>query len=624
MNPVLDNYLKDIENARTFTGESYLETSLFMIFLLFGCDEEQRRVLSTKANRLIKERRAFAMIDAAEPDLAAAVRKAVDEASENQISLRGDLNEIHICPLIISDNADASSYRGIIGPIETYFKEQEIRVEWKAFLLLSTDPQKSALWVDAVSENIKELGGNNTTFGNMHSCRCCILTFRNEDNFEVVQERLLTTVLFVAFLNNVKETRESIGRHMSIDPARPEDLFYTAQTAFIENPIIPRIFKRMSGLLERLCRPAGAKKEIDMGFMNPIIKSRFDKMPRERDGVSLLPLYAIIPGADLRARIGGFMREHYLDIGEKEKDEVYNRIMNGFLASFMMSGHDADDLIDLIGNENKIRNLLENNSLESTRINALPAYPGKYYPEIYAEAASTLQNRLSQYGKSVIAEYFKSPDFTGLPKKFQKALDKLNKIIISMKELSGKHSKMNITLPLLDDPDESWVSAESNAQNLAERFIKSFSFMALTDSDDMCETEMGQLLDDLYKEAKSLSGGNSEKSYMNLVSATCQDINSDVAKSCVAEIEKALLFPIRLRDNTAAMESVAYFWGSKENNLYSVWDRYNKKSSELRINSNERFALLRMSDAFGRDKIKSIRTETAQRGGEADVNDCVT
>ena len=610
MSHKLTSILKDIEDVRTFTDESYLSTSYFVVFLLFGCNDEQRGLLGSKANKLIADRQAFAMIDAAgAADVVRGVEEAIEKVADEHIEVE-DLNEMHFCPVIVSETADTSTYCEIISAVNNYIKKRDIQPVWKSFLLLDTLSENAASWLDTVSAGIASLG-------EMHSCRCCVLTRKDEKGFAVAEERLLTTVLFVAFLHVVKETREEIGRYIGVSHDNPMELFYTAQTVFVENPVITRIFTRMSGLLFRLSKHTAASQFIDMSFINDILKSAYDRMPQDRGYISLLPVYCVMPDEnleDFKKRLKNFAMGHYLAFAQDDKGRsaAFAQIASGFLRACVKSGLGIEDLVSLIGNTEEIEKL-SGISTQGVAISELPPYPGsgrysRDVSEIFEMFQVWLRRQIMNIGSELLKEYFRSDEFAALPRKYKKVQEKLEEEINDMNRIRNQRKKLDTALRLLNDPDEKWLDTEYESTVIG--FVQHFSHMALAKDDEAFEVERSELLDKLYQASKGLSGGNGARSYMRLVSDTCADAGSDLAKSCVKAIGDALRFPIRVSGNFGGGVSCTYVWGSEENNLYKVWEKYHTiietRSVELPIKSNERFAFLRVSSSFSRAKILSV------------------
>jgi len=603
MNPKLSDIIAELEDVRSFDDDSYLATTHFVIFLLFGCNDAQRDLLSTRANKIIADRQAYALIRADEGyDVVREVEKELKKASERHITV-ADLNEVHICPVIISENAAAEHYAGTVKRVDAYMKGRTIRTEWKSFLILDTLAENAGVWLDAVAQTVRELG-------TLNSCRCCVLTRYDEINMYVAEERLLTTLLFAAFLNVVPRTRTDIGSHIAYRDSSPEKLFYTAQTAFIENPVVSRILKRMTGLLEQFRYRIPSNTEVDMGFMQDILKSLYENMPHEDRDISLLPLFSVIPGEEpgFSRRLKAFANKYYLSRSEVNKKKLFSNIASHFLKAHIKAGLGADDLKSLVGNEEGIERLSKVQN-PGVSILDLPEYPlkAKVNDEIiqrYYRCAEWLKRELVSLGRNLLLEFFRSREFDELSSKFEKVQARLDETISEMKGIQRKYSALDVTLPLLNDPDEKWIDEEYNDPDTINAYIQCFCALTLSQDDDEFNKELSKLLEKLYQVSKGLSGGLGANLYMRLVSETCSDVDSLAAKECMARIKKALRFPI---NQGIGEDSYTYVWGSKENKLYDVWEKHHRMISTgntlLPLASNERFGVLRVSDGFSRQEI---------------------
>ncbi|MDR0935253.1 MAG: hypothetical protein LBM98_01060 [Oscillospiraceae bacterium] len=613
MSPKLQAIYSEIEDMRSFADESYLATSYFVIFLLFGFSAEQRRTFETEAKKIIAKARAFALIDA-EPEggVIAAVEAAYDSVSEGHIDVE-TLNEVHVCPVIISEKSDASAFCAIVGGVDTYLRKRDIIPEWKSFLLLETKTEAAADWLDAMTDATIQLSDNAGG-----SCRCCILTRQDENGFSVAEERLLSTVLFVAFLHVVRDTRESVGRHIGYDKSRPELLFYTAQTAFVENPIVTRIFTRMKTLLETLIDRPRAAERIDMKFIQDILKDSYSKMPREGGFVSLLPLYSVMSGEinDFSRRLKDFAEAHYLSFiqTDEARSEIYSRIASEFLQKYIRAGLGVDELKTLVGNEEEIAGLSKVQAA-GISIAELPAYPAKnnQSPELiekYERCAAWLKNEILTAGKRLLEDFFRSDYFMKLPKKYRSAQEQLKNAAEGMGEVIRQRKKLDITLRLENDPDEKWTNEIIKDDELTEVFIKHIGNLAMAENDLDIDAELSALVDLLYQKSKGLSGSGGAATYMELVSYTCVDPTGSASLGCAETIGKALVFPIKI-NNYDVLGSRAYIWGSRENRLFDVLEKNSQKihsggSVSLPLKSNERFAVLRVSSAFARKDISRV------------------
>ena len=608
MNPKLAQIITELETVRTFNDDSYLATTRFVIFLLFGCNDVQRNLLSTRANKIIADRQAYALIKVGDGnDVVREVENEIEKASERHIKVDG-LNEIHICPVIISENAGVEQYSNIVKGVDRYLKGRTIRTEWKSFLILNTLAENAPNWLDTVAETVQELGTHN-------SCRCCILTRYDEDYMRVSEERLLTTVLFVAFLNVVPRTRNDIGIHIAYQEGTPDKLFYTAQTAFIENPVVSRILRRMTGLMERFRDSIPSEFAVDMGFMQHILKSLYDNMPHEGGSISLLPLFSIIPGEgqDFSRRLKEFANKYYLSssISEATKKNMFSNIALMFLQSHIKAGLGVDALMSLIDNDYEIEKLSKVQVL-GISISDFPDYPleNKVHGEAtekYGRCAGWLKKELINLGKNLLVEFFRSPEFAELPGKYKYVQNRLDENISEMSETQQKHSALDVTLPLLNDPDEKWLDEEYKDPETVNTYVECFCALALSHGEEEFSDKLSKLFEKLNNVSKRLSGGLGMNAYMKTVSETCVDVDSSVAKECMVTIKNALKFPI---NQGTGHDSYTYIWGSKDNKLYDVWEKHYKMVSTgntlLPLESNERFGVLRVSDGFSRQEILRV------------------
>ncbi len=606
MNLKLAQIIAELENVRTFNDDSYLATTHFVIFLLFGCKDEQKNLLSTRANKVISDRQAYALVKVEEKnDVLKALENEVERASNGHIKVK-DLNEIHICPVIISENAMVDHYSEIVRSVNGYLQGRTIRVEWKPFLLLNTLSANASAWLDAVAETIQELGTHS-------SCRCCVLTNKDEDNMGVAEEKLLTTLLFVSFLNVVQVTREDIGMHIAYRNETPQKLFYTAQTAFIENPVVSRILERMTGLMERFSSVVPSTEDVNMEFMLQILKGLYHKMPHEGKSISLVPLFSVMPGKDFDKRLKEFANKYYLSVtlSGSTKKKTFADIASQFLHSYIKAGKGLDDLKSLIYNDEGIKEYCPV-QVSGISILDLPNYPplAKRNDETighYEKCALRLKHELINLGKNLLIDFFRSPEFTDLPDQYGKARDRLDESVSEMHQVKQKYLALDVTLPLLNDPDEVWLEKRSRDPDIVNSYVKSVCALALSSNEEEFNHELSELFERLYQISKELSGGLGANAYMKLVSETCSAVDSDEAKACLSTIRKALKFPI---NRGIGHESYSYVWGSKENKLYDVWEKHHEfistKSMLLPLESNERFGVLRISNGFSRQEISRI------------------
>jgi hypothetical protein len=273
-------------------------------------------------------------------------------------------------------------------------------------------------------------------------------------------------------------------------------------------------------------------------------------------------------------------------------------------------GWGADALKSLTGNREELNRLSDAAPRELPIIDP-PPYPGRGDAAgVFERVAGDLRRKLTFIGKELLDSYFSDERFTTLPERYHAILEHIRDQRTAMAEIARGRSERDILLPLLNDPDEKWIDAESGSGAVIDEYLQTLCRMVLAETDEAMEAELSALLDRLYQSSKSLSGGNSAESYMQLVSDTCADGGSEAAKLCVTAIGERLRFPIRVQGNIGKEPSYTYLWGSDENHLYAVWEKYHAliraKSRLLSLKSNERFAILRVSAPFSRQRILSV------------------
>ncbi|MDR0469402.1 MAG: hypothetical protein LBH09_05460 [Peptococcaceae bacterium] len=614
MNTILESILEEIErDGGIFTAENRLTTRYFVIFLLFGCSDEQAFVLEARAKHLIVEHQSFSIIrvDSADAkEMTNQIDEVIRQASIAQ-NVVDNLDEVHICPVIFSEKADPSSYLDTVNTATKHLRNRDIWPIWKPFLLLDTSFASAAAWLDAVAESIR-------AFGSMYSSRCCVLTRLDENGFEVAEERLLTTVLFISFLNVVKETLEEIGWRISFQESAPDQLFYSAQTAFIENPAVTRIFKRMSSLLDRLCERKPDIKALDTSFIHGILNIICDNMPHEGEYISLLPLYSVMPGSgsEFRERLEHFAEKHYLGFVHKGsiRNTVMERLRPEFLSALMKTGRRRGDFDALTGNINQIRDEFMSQSHGIKLAPELDEYPGRGKSsndatEEFKRFEMRLRNDIANLGRILLDEFFSSDEYSSLLKQCILVLENLDEADVEMKQIIRRRSILDIDLPLLNDPDENWLNNIVGNRETEESFIQCFCDMALIKNTEAQSNELLKLLRQLYKQSRFYAGGSEARSYMKLVSDTCVDGGSDAAKECVAKIKVALRLPIRVL-GIGEHDDCTYVWGREDNNLCKVLrdtEIINTRSLSLPITTDERFAVLRISAPFIRSDIQRVQ-----------------
>ena len=608
-----------VSEIRAFTDDSYLKTTYLVVFLLIGCTDQTKETFENRAREIIVDKKAivFLQVDDSE-DVVADVRVAVDDVRKSGVDIR-NLNRLHFCPFIISDAADPACFKPIVDQIEAYKTSREVEVLWKPFIILDPDNPGASLWLDAITDVIKNL----TEAGASNCCRLCVMTREDESGFTLHEGRLLDTVLFTALLHANAETQEGIGRLIAYRGDYPEDYFYTAQTVFISNPVIMRTLRCMHLILERVISDERPENEIELGFIKEILSPIFEKLPQENGRISFTPLYGVMPSLDKNTakfmeRLKDFARKYYLSGFEYNKLELFKRFRIEFLRAFIRSGKSDDYLQSIIGNAQEIEKLsrtstaFQMNALEPISVKSGMARESM---DVFKELEARLRHKLATIASDIFSEFLRSDGFNSLPGLYNDAKKRIKEVSTELYDevmRRRRRSGDEIFLELSGDPDEVLVVKSAKIlqdQQIFPKFISEIT-MCLEASDvSGASAAEEKLINSIFEQVRGLSGGSGAREYMNLFSLTCSDNHSEEAKRCIEAIAEHFKFPIRFQARGGRKRT--FVWGSEENHFFSAWEgqqeMFDTDTEYLKIKSKERVVLLTVSSAFKRTDIRGVR-----------------
>jgi len=611
--------ISKISSVRSFTDDSYLTTTHFVFFLLIGVSEEMQDILEQRAKEIIEDKRAIAFISVSSPqNVESDVERAYEEAANNGARV-DDLNELHFCPVVVSEETNLESFNQVVDALEKYRKNYDKVALWKPFVILNPVADGAAGWLVGIETKINELAQHSSG----SCCRCCVMTRRDESGFAVADERLLDTILFVSLLHANSTTREGLARRIAYLPEHPDAYFYTAQTAFVSNPAIIRTLHCIRTLLESFENSGADKREVDPSFLNSIFEPLYTKLPRAGGQVELDPLLAVMPGNDgsglsFEQRLKEFAKQHYISKIETDKDEIFARLRKGFLGAFINSQNSIDFFQNIIENETERKSWAQR--VRPAQIGFLtPLAPKagmkREIQDLYVNFADKLRIKLSTVGSDIVEEFLSSLEFTSLPDLYSEACKQIRTVSTELKEEVDRRSRTGseIHLQLMDDPEEKLavaVAKDLRSKGVFAQCMAEITLAIENNDEAAADFALEDLLDTLYSAVRSLAGGSSAKEYMNLLSRTCADYNSDAVKHCIQKISAQLKFPLRYSNDVGKTKST-YVWGNQDNNFYSAWERQqnitNTKNEFLPINSKERFVILSVSPAFSSKDIRGVK-----------------
>ncbi|MDR0949699.1 MAG: hypothetical protein LBM69_09315 [Lachnospiraceae bacterium] len=613
---------KKVEDSRSASNTNHLTTDRFVIFLLYGNEEYHTKYLLQKVKEIIDKREACVFLEipksAKKEDSVSKVLAEIQKASNEHLARVTNYIDIQICSLIFGTKADWMTYESTTAAIAEGCVNRALNLVNKPFLILDTWDAHAAEWLTLIGENTKA-----TVNGIPYNCRCCVLTDKDENAKGVAVERLLTTVLMIALLHAEGGVRASIGNQIGYRPQQPQDFFYTAQSVFIINPLVIRTFTRMRLLLEKQMTPVPvqSRKAISLDFIGDIIQQIYEKCPKKKEEISLLPLYSVMPDPNgnvdlLKRRLENFAADTYvnvLSIHEEEKKQLFKQISEGIVAELIRTGGGSQDIQALKNDAVKIGNICNQYS-RAVRIGSLPGYPSssgrsKEERELYDGCARGLRNKLQQEGKTLLEEYFRSDEFITLSQKVDEANIKLGDIKKAFQSEIDRKEATEFFLKLSPDPDDIWIGG-FDTKDYAKKHGDAFAKLALADQGTESSSREQDLADELFTYARLMTGGNADKIYMDEISVSCQNQNTNTAQAFVQKIGDALCFPIRLQDGILRAQSETYTWGDQKNHLYTALQNHLKNSKMnnnfLSQQTDEHFVVTRISNAFKQNDIVGI------------------
>ncbi|MDR0273035.1 MAG: hypothetical protein LBI27_06940, partial [Clostridiales bacterium] len=615
----IDEIINKISEIRAFSDDGYLKTTHLVIFLLIGCSDSIKNILEKRAKEIVTDRKTVSFLTVNDTEnIVSEVKEALEIVSKSGADL-SDLNELHFCPVIVSDKAEIENFSKTMDNLETYCRDSDLRTIWKPFIVLKTDDDSAEKWLREISGKIKQLADN----GVANCCRCCVMTRNDEKGFSVSDERLLDTVLFVAFLYANDVTRNGVGRSIAYIREYPEEYFYTAQSVFISNPVVMRTLRCMYMLLDRM--DVGKEQEdrdLDLKFVESILEPLYANLPQEGGQVTLVSLYGVMPEADRNAflnRLKDFARTHYLSQFDFQRNEIFAKFRRGFLRAFIESGKSLEYLQSVIGNDAEI-NRLSRTPVPVHMSKMPPLSPRSGMPsdisDVFMLMEEQLRKKLNSIGSELIRDFLMSEDFVSLPRLYDDARKLIKNVSEDLSDEAKRRERsgVEIQLQLLGDPDEKIVKnaiKDMTNQSVFSKFIVDISLAMEKDDDHEKAEILAKLLDNLYNAVRGLSGGSGARDYMDLLSDTCTNPTDKAVKECVLKISDQLKYPIRFSNNTKRRRR-AFVWGSEDNNFYSAWKQQgvitDVDNEFLPIKSRERFVIMTVSPAFTVNDIRGVRS----------------
>jgi hypothetical protein len=608
---------KKAAELRAFGDDCHLRTRYLVVFLLFGCERNQEEMFRLRAKNLAyRQHYAFISVDgdAASPDSASArltevLRGVIENTAETKPEGIKDLNTIHLCPVAFVGAADMDVYKKVIFSVSGCLGPSQIVFNLMPFLLIKStlheEYRSARVWLEAMEEIKKSIG--------IACCRACVITYSDERNLRVDLGCLINTVLLLSFFFAEPAMCVSI-EHFVRGDADSGKFFYTAQSVSVSSPVATRLLSRVRLLLDRAAKENGeidVKSAMKIDFLNEMLRSRFEKMPRQGDYVDLLPLFSVMTtgNAPFDERLDNFAKQYYLSVlkEERERASLLKEFGEKFLGKFLKLRMPVSKLQELSGA------LMMNTPNAGLSRQPLPEIKGdkRFSGELlkkYREHIDDLFEKLNRYGEKLVGEYFSSEPFRKLPEVYENAKklikDACNRLTEEIEIQKG------LETPLLqDNEDANWLAglwsdyqkqefAYSEYDKCLHALIQQIQQKA--DEQETTHEQLNELLDSFSQIVQSTEPLGTNGGYMRRISEICSNHGGEDAKKCVGAIQEKLIWPIRLIHGVATPNAKYYLWGNEENNLKSAWYATvgGKNCEFLNMNSDERFEILRISAPF--------------------------
>ena len=613
MGPKTSTIIEKLSTRRLYSDDGYLRTNYLVIFLLFGCKANTKELFKKRAANILLDTSLIVFLHG--EDLtqdANDFRAAIDNVRSMGVEVR-TLNKLHVCPYIMTETSNTECFLQVMKNINSYAESRDIELVLRPFLDIHSGSENTSLWLD----EIKDLYFGNNAGSSLS--KTCVMANEDEAGLILDKARLIDTAVFVALL--LATDSGSVSLPKLIASGESDDIFYTANTVFISNPVSIRTLNSMHQMLERLLTGEGHETDLNLSFIQEMLAPIYSTLPIENDKVTFAPLYGVMPNPDrdaieFMARLEEFAAKYYLSAFEFNRAELYKKFRTDFLREFIQSGKSLDYLHAIVGNKQEIEDMIGRGfSLKTEDFVPISPKGGMLEEnmEVYADVEKRFSEKLTNMSKDLFEEYLGSPEFKTLPRLYSDSLKRIKNLSIELNEsaTSIRRSGEEIQIELSVDPDRGLVdhaSKDVKAQSFFNNCIADITFGMEEGNNEAVNGAEERLLDFAFRSMSSLSAAESSREFMALLSRTCHHTHSDPAQKCITRIADRFRFPLRFDSKG---QKCTFVWGSKENHLFGVWeisqDLFKTDTEYLKLETKERIVLLTVSQGFCRADIRGAK-----------------
>ena len=651
------NIREDIQNSigeivrkaaelRPYEHSKLLALDSLVVFLLVGADAAKAQWIKARIGCLLKNPRACVVISAEPCDqntdwgkYGYALHHQLEKKINDLSSAPGEiktLTALTICPVVFGNEPQGEWLVNIVENVLEYVKSKQLYQTWQPFLLLRLEETKyyQNCYASLLSVN-KIL---DTVLSPEICCRCCLLCNQDSNNIMVRDELLLDTVILMVLLKNCSGAGDAIKQIIGSRAGRAsgEDQYYTARAVSLENPVLPIVLERMRTILRALRdgnllfdryeadRDENILKRMNFGFLDRSLRPRFEKLPCDQNGITLFPLYAVMPGVSFEKRLEQFCVRYYVDPITTAQKAQQAELRMHFLLEYIWAGGSLNDLRNLI-QEQKLQHMLDeivsNARVEyivSSQLNGNSLVKDPNLRQKYLDFERKLQQLIGGSKRKLLLSLMESEAYQEFSEEVSKGRQLLMEFDEQLKDHSQSLQQLQVTLnPGFTSVEEEGLTGEqwkwlrkliSSAavdtefakkwRELCILFLKTVRSVA-----DEASAEYTKNINDFIVCCFTIAarGIESNANYMWRLSDNCRQ-NADIGRNYAHAISNVWRFPVRLKLRNIEQEDDVGIIGSDENELYNKLVEQ-KGNAAIHIESDERIDILRLSGAFNNEEL---------------------
>lgn len=312
----------------------------FLLFLMFGGEEKDEKILSRKVKSLLADPRTCAVVtlgedseenpsedpsaESKEDPVASPTAKIngiLESAGRDYVDVQ-DLNTVYVCPVLFAARVDKQRLTASIDEIDRFMKDKRKKTVWQPFLLLRDEVElygNICNCFDFMTEFIAEKYSDYSAIVN----RCCVLSSTADNGFYVEPDSLLQTVALVsvmqnAALRNPDELAAINGKiRVNENDTEKKNYFFTARAAAVVNPKLSYTLQRIFSAFQFFSGATDTSSEHALGKINyasidEVVRPFRGKLPSRNGKITLYPIYGVMKSPEMEQNMRRLLNDLYL------------------------------------------------------------------------------------------------------------------------------------------------------------------------------------------------------------------------------------------------------------------------------------------------------------------------